>query len=42
MLVLDHDSSITLPSIDLARPFYDASLAALGAPKAYDRSEGLG
>ena len=40
--MLDHDSSITVPSIDLARPFYDAILAALGAPKAYDRPDRLG
>ncbi|OWW18061.1 VOC family protein [Noviherbaspirillum denitrificans] len=41
MLVLDH-VSISVPSIDIARPFYDAIMAALGVDKVYDRPAALG
>jgi len=41
MLVLDH-ISISVPSIELARPFYDAIMAALGVPKVYDLPEAVG
>ncbi|WP_175929857.1 MULTISPECIES: VOC family protein [unclassified Burkholderia] len=41
MQLLDH-VSIAVPDIDLARPFYDAVMAALGATKVYDRPNALG
>jgi catechol 2,3-dioxygenase-like lactoylglutathione lyase family enzyme len=41
MLVIDH-VSISVPSIEIARPFYDAVLAALGVAKVYDRPDALG
>lgn len=41
MFVLDH-VSISVPSVDVARPFYDAVLAALGVGKVYDRPGALG
>jgi catechol 2,3-dioxygenase-like lactoylglutathione lyase family enzyme len=41
MLVLDH-VSISVPSIEVARPFYDAVIATLGVAKVYDRSDALG
>lgn len=41
MLVIDH-VSISVPSIEVARPFYDAVMAALGVAKVYDRSDALG
>lgn len=41
MQLLDH-VSIGVPDIDLARPFYDAIMAALGAAKVYDRTTALG
>ena len=41
MQLLDH-VSIAVPDLDVARPFYDAVLAALGAAKVYDRPDGLG
>lgn len=41
MLVLDH-VSISVPSIKVARPFYDAVMAALGVAKVYDRPGALG
>ncbi|VWL87879.1 VOC family protein [Burkholderia lata] len=41
MQLLDH-VSISVPDIDLARPFYDAIMAALGAAKVYDRPSALG
>lgn len=41
MLVLDH-VSISVPRIDIARPFYDAVMTALGVVKVYDRPDALG
>lgn len=41
MLVLDH-VSISVPDLDVARPFYDAIMNALGVQKVYDRPGGLG
>ena len=41
MLVLDH-VSISVPSIEISRPFYDAIMAALGVKKVYDRPNALG
>lgn len=41
MQLLDH-ISITVTSIDRARPFYDAIMLALGAVKVYDTAERLG
>ena len=41
MLVLDH-VSISVPDIDIARPFYDAIMTALGVAKVYDRPDALG
>ncbi|WP_241291212.1 VOC family protein [Burkholderia stabilis] len=41
MQLLDH-VSISVPDIDLARPFYDAVMTALGASKVYDRPTALG
>lgn len=41
MLLLDH-VSISVPSIEYARPFYDAVMAALGAEKVYDHPDALG
>ena len=41
MLVIDH-VSISVPSIEVARPFYDAVMAALGVAKVYDRPDALG
>ncbi|MPV57489.1 glyoxalase [Burkholderia sp. HI2761] len=41
MHLLDH-VSIGVPDIDLARRFYDAVMAALGATKVYDRPDALG
>ena len=41
MHLLDH-VSLSVPAIDLVRPFYDAAMAALGAGKVYDRPEALG
>jgi catechol 2,3-dioxygenase-like lactoylglutathione lyase family enzyme len=39
--LLDH-VSISVPDIGVARPFYDAVMAALGADKVYDRPGALG
>ncbi|KVF20205.1 VOC family protein [Burkholderia cepacia] len=41
MQLLDH-VSISVPDIELARPFYDAIMAALGAIRVYDRGTALG
>lgn len=41
MQLLDH-VSIGVPSLDAARPFYDAIMKALGATKVYDRPDALG
>lgn len=41
MLVLDH-VSISVPSIKVTRPFYDAVMAALGVAKVYDFADALG
>lgn len=41
MQLLDH-VSIAVPDLGIARPFYDAVMATLGADKVYDRSEALG
>ncbi|MCA8323013.1 VOC family protein [Burkholderia cepacia] len=41
MQLLDH-VSISVPDIELARPFYDAVMAALGATRVYDRGTALG
>ncbi|AYQ44378.1 MULTISPECIES: VOC family protein [Burkholderia cepacia complex] len=41
MQLLDH-VSISVPDIELARPFYDAIMAALDAAKVYDRPTALG
>jgi catechol 2,3-dioxygenase-like lactoylglutathione lyase family enzyme len=41
MLVLDH-VSISVPSIAVARPFYDAVMAVLGVGKVYDRPDAIG
>lgn len=41
MLVVDH-VSISVPSIEVARPFYDAVMATLGVAKVYDRPDALG
>lgn len=41
MQLLDH-VSIGVPDIRVARPFYDAIMAALGASKVYDRATALG
>lgn len=41
MQLLDH-VSISVPDIEMARPFYDAIMAALGARKVYDRPNALG
>ncbi|CAN0644001.1 MULTISPECIES: VOC family protein [Burkholderia] len=41
MQLLDH-VSISVPDIELARPFYDAIMAALGATRVYDRGTALG
>lgn len=41
MFVLDH-VSIAVPDIAVARPFYDALMAALGVEKVYDRDDALG
>ncbi|KVQ52117.1 VOC family protein [Burkholderia sp. Bmkn7] len=41
MQLLDH-VSISVPDIELARPFYDAIMAALGAARVYDRGTALG
>lgn len=41
MFLLDH-VSISVPDIDVARPFYDAVMTALGIAKAYDRPGALG
>jgi catechol 2,3-dioxygenase-like lactoylglutathione lyase family enzyme len=41
MLLLDH-VSLSVPAIDIARPFYDALMTALGAVKVYDLPEALG
>jgi catechol 2,3-dioxygenase-like lactoylglutathione lyase family enzyme len=41
MLVLDH-VSISVPSIEIARPFYDAIMAALGVSKVYDQPSAIG
>jgi catechol 2,3-dioxygenase-like lactoylglutathione lyase family enzyme len=41
MFVLDH-VSITVPDLALARPFYDATMAALGVDKVYDRADAVG
>lgn len=41
MLVLDH-VSISVPSIEVARSFYDAVMTALGVTKVYDRPGALG
>ncbi|MEW6165353.1 MAG: VOC family protein [Pseudomonadota bacterium] len=41
MFILDH-VSISVPSIEDARPFYDSVMAALGVEKVYDRPGALG
>lgn len=41
MLELDH-VSLSVPSIDAARAFYDGVMAALGVAKVYDRADALG
>jgi catechol 2,3-dioxygenase-like lactoylglutathione lyase family enzyme len=41
MQLLDH-VSIAVPDLQIARPFYDAIMAALGAVKVYDRPAALG
>jgi len=41
MQLLDH-VSISVPNLDLVRPFYDAVMAALGAAKAYDNEAAIG
>lgn len=41
MFLLDH-VSISVPDLAVARPFYDAVMAALGAEKVYDRPGSLG
>ncbi len=41
MFVLDH-VSITVRSLERARPFYDAIMATLGVEKVYDREDALG
>ncbi len=41
MFVLDH-VSITVLDLALARPFYDATMAALGVDKVYDRADAIG
>ena len=41
MQLIDH-VSISVPSLDSARPFYDAVMAALGAEKVYDQPDALG
>lgn len=41
MLLLDH-VSISVPSIENARKFYDAVMTALGVTKVYDRPDALG
>ena len=41
MYLLDH-VSISVPSIDVARVFYDAVMDALGVAKVYDRPGALG
>lgn len=41
MHLLDH-VSITVSSITIARPFYDAVMTALGVAKVYDRADALG
>lgn len=40
MLVLDH-ASISVPSTENARPFYDAVMAALGVAKIYGHPDAL-
>jgi catechol 2,3-dioxygenase-like lactoylglutathione lyase family enzyme len=39
--MLDH-VSITVSNLDRARPFYDAVMAALGAPKVWEDADGIG
>src|ERR1700710_10717 len=41
MQLLDH-VSIGVPDLDIARPFYDAVMRALGAAKVYDLPHALG
>lgn len=41
MFLLDH-VSISVPSMQVARPFYDAVMSALDAPKVYDYPDALG
>lgn len=41
MFVLDH-VSITVLDLALARPVYDATMAALGVDKVYDRADAIG
>lgn len=41
MFVLDH-VSITVQSLERARPFYDAIMSSLGIEKVYDREDALG
>jgi catechol 2,3-dioxygenase-like lactoylglutathione lyase family enzyme len=41
MLVLDH-VSVSVPDVELARPFYDAIMATLGVGKVYDQTTALG
>ena len=41
MQLLDH-VSITVPDLALAKPFYRAVMAALGAVEAYDRVDAIG
>jgi catechol 2,3-dioxygenase-like lactoylglutathione lyase family enzyme len=41
VFLLDH-VSIAVSDLARARPFYDATMAALGAEKVYDRADALG
>jgi catechol 2,3-dioxygenase-like lactoylglutathione lyase family enzyme len=41
MLLLDH-VSLSVSDLEVARPFYDAVMTALGAAKVYDRPDALG
>jgi catechol 2,3-dioxygenase-like lactoylglutathione lyase family enzyme len=41
MLLLDH-VSIAVSDLARSRPFYDATMTALGAEKVYDRADALG
>ena len=41
MFVLDH-VSIAVPDLDIARPFYDAIMTALGVERVYDLVDAIG